>query len=86
MAEEKAKAAAKKEEKGPEMVSLKDVAKAAGVEPREARAILRKLGARAEGQKRSRWQFLPKEVSGVVAKIKAALANKAKKAEEEEEE
>jgi len=82
MAEGKAKAAEKKEEKGPEMVSLKDVAKAAGVEPREARAILRKIGARSDEQKRFRWQFDPKEVSGVVAKIKGALAEKAKKAEE----
>ena len=83
MADKEAKAAGKEEKpKEPEMVSLKDVAKAAGVGPREARAILRKIGARSDDQKRSHWQFDPKEVSGVVAKIKGALAEKTKKAEE----
>lgn len=68
----------------PEMVPLKDVAAKAGVEPREARAILRKLAVRGEDQKRSRWQFDPKEVNGVVSKIKAAKAEREKaKAEKE---
>lgn len=77
----------------PEMVPLKDVAKKAGVEPREARSILRKLAARGEDQKRSRWQFKPAEVNNIVSKIKASKAEKekaeeakAKKEEEEEEE
>ena len=89
MTGEKAKTPEKKE---PEMVALKEVAKKAGVEPREARSILRKLAARGEGEKRQRWQFLPKEVDSVVSKIKAAIAEKAKAkeakaaaAEEEEE-
>ena len=77
----------------PEMVSLKEVAKRAGVEPREARSILRKISTRVEGEKRSRWQWAPAEVNGVVAKIKAAVADRAKvkaekaaaAAEEEEE-
>jgi len=77
--------------KEPEMVTLKEVANQAGVEPREARAILRKLDVRGEDEKRSRWQFAPKAVAGVVAKIKAAKAAKEKakaekEAEEEEEE
>ena len=90
------KVAEKKAEKPaePEMVSLKDVAKRAGVEPREARSILRKIAARGEGEKRSRWQWLPAEVNAVVAKIKAAVADREKakeekvaaKEEEEEEE
>jgi len=87
---EKGKAQEKKKE--PEMVALKEVAKKAGVEPREARSILRKLAARGEGEKRQRWQFLPKEVDSVVSKIKNAVAEKAKAkeakaaaAEEEEE-
>ena len=66
----------------PETVALKDVAKQAGVEPREARSILRKLSARGETEKRSRWQFVPKDVAGVVAKIKKAVADKAKAKEE----
>lgn len=81
------------EKKEPELVSLKDVAKKAGVEPREARSILRKLSARGEGEKRQRWQFHPKEVDSVVSKIKKAVAEKAQAkeakaeaAEEEEEE
>ncbi|GAJ05215.1 unnamed protein product [marine sediment metagenome] len=80
------------EKKEPEMVALKEVAKKAGVEPREARSILRKLAARGEGEKRQRWQFFPKEVDSVVSKIKGAVAEKAKAkeakaaaAEEEEE-
>ena len=73
--------------KEPEMVTLKEVAKRAGIEPREARAILRKLSVRGEDEKRSRWQFKPQEVAGVVAKIKAAKAAKEKaKAEKEAEE
>ena len=79
---EKAKEVGKPKEaekaKEPEMVALKDVAKKAGVEPREARAILRKLAARGEGQKRSHWQFPPAEVNSVVAKIKAAKTEKEK--------
>ncbi len=89
MTGEKAKTQEKKE---PEMVALKEVAKKAGVEPREARSILRKLAARGEGEKRQRWQFLPAEVNAVVSKIKNAVAEKAKAkeakaaaAEEEEE-
>ena len=64
----------------PEMVSLKEVAKKAGVEPREARSILRKISTRGEDQKRSRWQFAPGEVNAVVSKIKNAkvAAEKAK--------
>jgi len=74
----------------PEMIALKDVAKQAGVEPREARSILRKIASRAEGDKRQRWQFSPKEVPGVVSKIKNFLAEKekvkaAREAEKEEE-
>lgn len=87
---EKAKTLEKKE---PELVSLKEVAKRAGVEPREARSILRKLAARGEGEKRQRWQFDPKDVNAVVSKIKNAVVEKAKAkeakaaaaAEEEEE-
>jgi len=84
----KEKAAEKKE---PEGVALKDVAKQAGVEPREARAILRRLNIRGEAEKRQRWTFKPNQVSGVVSKIKAAKAErekakaeKAAAAEEEE--
>ena len=84
------KAAEKKE---PEGVALKDVAKQAGVEPREARAILRRLSVRGEADKRQRWIFQPNEVAGVVSKIKAAKvekekakAEKAAAAQEEEEE
>jgi len=83
MADEKAKE--KPEEKkpaAPETVALKDVAKKAGVEPREARSILRKLAVRGEDAKRQRWQFLPKEVDAVVAKIRKAVADKAKAKEE----
>ena len=68
---EKAEAVEKKE---PEGVALKDVAKQAGVEPREARAILRKLNIRGEAEKRQRWTFKPNEVAGVVSRIKAAKA------------
>jgi len=81
MAEEKAKgkevekAAEKKE---PEGISLKDVAKQAGVEPREARAILRGLSIRGEAEKRQRWTFQPNEVASVVSKIKTAKAAKEK--------
>ena len=94
MAETEKKATEKKPEKPaePEMVSLKEVAKRAGVEPREARSILRKITARGEGEKRSRWQWAPAEVNAAVAKIKVAVAEKAKAkaekaaaAEEEEE-
>ena len=69
-----------KEEKPakPEMVALKEVAKRAGVEPREARTILRKIMAREEGEKRSRWEWTPAEVAGVVAKIKAAVVEREK--------
>jgi len=84
----KEKAAEKKE---PEGVALKDVAKQAGVEPREARAILRRLNIRGEAEKRQRWTFQPNQVSGVVSKIKAdkaarekAKAEKAAAAEAEE--
>ena len=66
----------------PEMVALKDVAAKAGVSPREARTILRKVLPREEDQKRSRWQWLPSEVNGIVAKIKAAVAEKEKAKEE----
>ena len=76
MADEKGKA--KEKPAVPEMVSLKDVAKKAGVEPREARSILRKLAARGEGEKRARWQFAPNQVDSVVSKIKAAVAERAK--------
>lgn len=87
MAEEKEK---KEKAAEPEMVSLKDIAKRAGVEPREARSILRKLNIRGEDEKRSRWQFPPPQVNEVVSKIKTAVADRAKakaekaKAEEEE--
>ena len=91
MAEEKGKGKAA-EKKEPEGVALKDVAKRAGVEPREARAILRKLSVRGEAEKRQRWIFKPNEVAGVVSKIKAdkatkekAKVEKAAAAEEEEE-
>jgi len=70
------------EKKEPEMVALKDVAKQAGVEPREARAILRKISTRGDDQKRARWQWTPAEAPGVVAKIKTHLAEKAQKAAE----
>ena len=73
--EAKEKAAEKKE---PEGIALKDVAKQAGVEPREARAILRGLSVRGEAEKRQRWVFDPKEVTSVVSKIKAAKATKEK--------
>ena len=86
MADEKPKTPEKPKEtekpKEPEMVALKDVAKQAGVEPREARSILRKISAREEDEKRSRWEWLPKDVNAVVAKIKAAVAEKAKAKEE----
>jgi len=74
------KAEKPKEEKPakPEMVSLKEVAKRAGIEPREARSILRKIATREEGEKRSRWEWAPAEVAGVVTKIKAAVAERAK--------
>jgi len=72
----------------PEMVSLKDIAKKIGMEPREARSILRKLDVRGEDQKRARWAFPPGEVNAVIAKIKAAKAGsekaKAEKAAAEE--
>lgn len=74
--------AAQEKPKEPELMSLKDVAAKAGLEPREARAILRKLDLREEDQKRSRWLFKPAEVSGVVAKIKAEKAAKEKAKEE----
>ena len=96
MADEKPKAEKVKEKEKPtepEMVPLKEVAKRAGLEPREARSILRKISARGEGEKRARWQWAPGEVNGVVAKIKAAIAErekakieKAAAAAEEEEE
>ena len=84
MVEEKKKAGEKPQEKPkePEMVSLKEVAKQAGLEPREARAHLRKLNIRGEDQKRSRWQFLPKDVPVVVKKLKDAVAAKEKAKEE----
>jgi len=78
------------EKKEPEGVALKDIAKQAGVEPREARAILRRLSIRGEAEKRQRWTFQPNQVAGVVSKIKAAKAEKekakAEKAAAEEEE
>jgi len=61
---------------------LKDVAKQAGMEPRQARAILRKLNTRPEDQKRARWAFQPNEVSGVVKKLKDAAAAEEKAKEE----
>lgn len=88
--ESKAKEAKEgKEEKPakPETVSLKEVAKKAGVEPREARTILRRISSRSDSEKRSRWEWAPGEVAGVVAKIKAAVTEresaKAAKAAEE---
>ena len=66
------------EKKEPEGIALKDIAKQAGVEPREARAILRGLSVRGEAEKRQRWVFDPKEVASVVSKIKAAKATKEK--------
>ena len=80
MTQDKGKPAEKKveEKKEPEGVSLKEVAKQAGLEPREARAILRKLSVRGETEKRQRWIFQPKEVPAVVAKIKAAKVEKEK--------
>lgn len=84
--------AVKPEEKKPETVGLKEIAKQVNLSPREARSILRKLGVREEGLKRSRWTFAPKDVAGVVAKLKKAIEDKAKAAEakatesEEEEE
>jgi len=93
MAEEKVEKPKEEKPAKPEMVSLKEVAKRAGVEPREARSILRKIAARGEGEKRSRWEWTPGAVAGVVAKIKAAVverekakASKAEAKEEEEEE
>ena len=81
------------EKKEPEGVALKDIAKQAGVEPREARAILRRLNIRGEAEKRQRWTFQPNQVAGVVSKIKAektakekAKAEKAAAEEGEEEE
>jgi len=69
-----------KEEKPakPEMVALKEVAKRAGVEPREARTILRKIAVRGDEEKRSRWEWPPAEVAGIVAKIKAAVVEREK--------
>ena len=58
-------------------VELKEVAKQAGMEPREVRAILRKLGARGEDRKRARWTFQPSEVAAVVAKLKGTKAQAA---------
>ena len=79
MAEGKEKAVEKAaEKKEPEGVALKDVAKQAGIEPREARAILRGLSVRGEAERRQRWVFKPNEVAGVVSKIKAAKAEKEK--------
>ena len=75
------KAEKPKEEK-PETVDLKEVAKQAGVEPREARQILRGLNIRPEDQKRQRWAFPPKDAPGMVAKIKAAKAAKTEKVKE----
>ena len=77
MTQEKGKGTKEEKPAEPEMVTLKEVAKRAGVEPREARSILRKISARGEEQKRSRWQWPPAEVNGVVAKIKTAVAEKA---------
>jgi len=71
----KEKAAEKKE---PEGVALKEVAKLAGVEPREARTILRRLNIRGEAEKRQRWTFQPNETASVVSKIKAEKAAKEK--------
>ena len=62
----------------PEGIELKEVAKQAGLEPREARAILRKLNIRGEEQRRARWVFPPAAISGIVAKIKASKAEKEK--------
>ena len=62
----------------PEGVDLKDIAKQLKIEPRAARAILRKLNIRGEDKKRSRWIFNPKEVPGVVAKIRGVIQEKAK--------
>jgi len=69
-----------KEEKPavPETVALKEIAKKIGIEPREARSILRKLNIRAEGEKRSRWQFPPNQVDSVVSRIKAFKAEREK--------
>ena len=66
----------------PEMEVLKDVAKKAGVEPKKARSILRKLVARGEDQKKARWQFKPNEINSVVSKIKGAKTEKAEALEE----
>jgi len=92
MAEEE-KAKKVKEKAKPEGVELKEIAKRAGLEPRECRAILRKLGIRGVDQHRQRWVFATGEVAGIVAKIKAAKvakekakAEKASSKEEEEEE
>ncbi len=81
-----AASAAKTQEKPkePEQVPLKDVAKKAGLEPREARAMLRKMNIRPEDQKRSRWAWAPAEVDGVVAKLKAGVAAKAQEKEAKE--
>jgi len=92
MAEEKKKGKGKGEEKEtkPELVELKLVAKQAGLEPRAARVLLRKMGVRGEDAKRARWAWAPSEVPGVVAKLKKAAAEKAvakeKAAAEKEEE
>jgi len=90
LAEEKEKGKtpekAPEKEKGPELVDLKEIAKKVGVEPRQARAILRSLAMRGEEKKRARWAFPPAEVAGVVTKIKGALDAKAKaKAEKDKE-
>lgn len=68
-----------KEEKPapPETVSLKEVADKAGIDPRQCRSILRGLDIRGDDQKRSRWTFEPKDAAGVVAKIKAKIAERA---------
>lgn len=78
--EEKKKEDEKPEE--PKMVSLKEVADKAGVNPREARSILRKISTRTDDQKRSRWQWPVGETNSVVSKIKASIADKEKAAEE----
>ena len=59
-------------------MSLKEIAGKLGIEPRRARALLRKTLPRKEDLKRARWTFTPAEAPGVVAALKKALEAKPK--------
>ena len=80
---DKKAAGVKAEEKATEAAGIKEIAKAAGITPREARSVLRKLNVRPEGDKRSRWVFPLADVPKVAAKVKEHLAQKKAKAEAE---